>query len=186
MTDREFLQNLKSMIDAQLGTAVIPATPVQQTPPPANPAARINPMIASMLGAGINPAAANPGGPPPANVDPPPMLVNRWSDRFDFVGGSLRFWSGNAGAVTWKLVPVPPGWKGSVMIDVAESSAAGVKVDQFDVWVSASPGGQGVSLVTGTSQCSATVPVPDGQPFYVNVRQYTAGGGMMEIHPNAA
>jgi len=41
MTDREFLQNLKSMLDAQLGTIVIPVH---------------------------DPVTSSPGGPPPANV----------------------------------------------------------------------------------------------------------------------
>ena len=66
-TDRELLQNLKSIIDAQLGLNVIPAQG-WQNPPPGSPAANMDPMALSILTAGHE---SSPGGPPPANVPVP-------------------------------------------------------------------------------------------------------------------
>lgn len=196
MTD--LLQSLKSayekrinemeaelaLIDAQLGSK--PVIPVDPPKPPDNPILRPssgNPFLDAYLQSG-SPVGALGGSTATVTT-----AGDRWAGAFTF-GPSEQFWRGGAGDVSSLGIPVPAGWRGSLEAMAGESSEAGAKVDQFDLWFSAAPNQPpppSWPRFDRGSYGSITLKVDhDIGVIYLNVHQWQAGGGFAKLNPIAA
>jgi hypothetical protein len=146
-----------------------------------------NALLAAYAASG-DPRGANAGGNAEAlGAAAAGPAVDRWSRVFDLQLGSLRYWKGIAGEVISTAIPIPAGWRGSIMVQAAEAPQAGVKVNQFDCWVSATPGGpvMGVSNMGGPYASFSIAVTEDYGTLYANVRPVSnEGGGLVEIQPH--